>query len=65
MKKFGIFILALVIVGVIVVFNVFREKEETKEVSIISETSLKEIIQIDELSTFEAVYNGIAEVRNE
>ena len=32
---------------------------------IISESSLKEIVNISDLSTFEAVYNGVAEVANE
>lgn len=54
-------ILLLVIVLVVVVVNL--GKEDKKE--IISSATLKEIIEISELSTFEAVYNGVAQVMNE
>ena len=53
-----ILILALIL---IVVVNSGRKKEK----EIISSATLKEIIEISELSTFEAVYNGVAQVTNE
>ena len=53
-----ILVVALVL---IVALNFGKEKEK----EIISSATLKEIIEISELSTFEAVYNGVAQVMNE
>lgn len=53
-----ILVVALVL---IVALNFGKEKEK----EIISSATLKEIIEISELSTFEAVYNGVAKVMNE
>ncbi len=57
----GIAVLLLIVIVLIVVVNL--KKDNKKE--IISSATLKEIIEISELSTFEAVYNGVAQVMNE
>ena len=41
-----------------------REPEPEPEPEIITESTLKEIISVSELSTFKAVYNGIASVKS-
>ncbi len=53
----------ILVVAVVLVVAVNLKKENKKE--IISSATLKEIIEISELSTFEAVYNGVAQVMNE
>ncbi len=53
----------LTLLAVFIVPKILKEPEEEPEV--ITESSLQEIINISELSTFEAVYTGVAEVMNE
>lgn len=53
----------LLVVAVILIVAVNLKKDNKKE--IISSATLKEIIEISELSTFETVYNGVAQVMNE
>jgi len=55
---------ALVLVLVIVLVVVVKLGKENKK-EIISSATLKEIIEISELSTFETFYNGVAQVMNE
>ncbi|MBO5373202.1 MAG: DUF4230 domain-containing protein [Lachnospiraceae bacterium] len=56
-------IVVLVIIAMAVLLANVTKKEETKE--IITKATLEKIINVSELSTFEAIYNGIAEVMNE
>ena len=53
--------IVLVIIGTLL-FSGMSKKEKTKE--IITKSTLEKIINVSELSTFEAVYNGIAQVMN-
>lgn len=53
---------AVVIIGGILLLNT-RNREAEKE--IITQSTLEKIIHVSELSTYEVVYNGIAEVMNE
>ena len=53
----------VLVVAVILIVAIAVKKENKKE--IISSATLKEIIEISELSTFETVYNGVAQVMNE
>lgn len=53
----------ILVAAVVLIVAINFGKENQKE--IISSATLKEIIEISELSTFEAVYNGVAQVMNE
>lgn len=55
----------VVVIFIIVAVLVFRvaKKEDTKE--IIAQATLEKIINVSELSTFETIYNGVAQVMNE
>jgi hypothetical protein len=55
---------ALILVLAVVLIVALNVGEKNKK-EIISSATLKEIIEISELSTFEAVYNGVAQVMNE
>jgi hypothetical protein len=48
-----------------VIFSIPRLYGRANKVEVITISTLKKIINISELSTFQAVYNGIAEVMNE
>ena len=66
-KKARLFVifLATVLVTVAVTFVLFQKGYEKKEnAQIITVSTLEKIIKVSELSTFTAVYNGIAEVKN-
>ncbi len=56
--------IALVFIMIIVAIVAVNFRKENKK-EIITSATLKEIIEISELSTFEAVYNGVAQVMNE
>ena len=56
---------AAVILLVIVFFAVRTDRERKPEAEVITVSTLEKIIHVSELSTFTAVYNGIAEVKNE
>ncbi len=56
-----IIVLIVVLVGIVLLCSRFH-KEADKE--IITKATLEKMIDVDELSTFEAVYNGITEVMN-
>ena len=61
-------VLKIGMIAVVVIFAVFlfnRFSNDKKEAEIISTSTLEKIINVSELSTFEAVYNGIAVVNNE
>ena len=59
-------IIAVVIVVVIVCASlIVKNISKKSEPEIISKTTLEKIINVSDLSTFEAVYNGIAKVVNE
>lgn len=68
-KKPPVRLILILVVALVVCVAIFallqgaRPKEPTQEVITIS--TLEDIINISELSTFTAVYNGIAEVSNE
>lgn len=57
----AVFLIVVIAVAAIAVSN--SKQEEKKE--IITTATLKEIINVSELSSFEAVYNGVAQVMNE
>lgn len=54
-------ILTAVLIGIIFLYGRYGRKTEKE---IITEATLEKVIDVDELSTFEAVYNGITEVMN-
>ncbi len=69
-KKFKVRLIAVVLAVLLIVSScamiipmVTVSKEPVKEV--ISVATLKDIINVSELSTFTAVYNGVAEVKNQ
>lgn len=53
-------VLLFIIAKVFVSFNMGQEKE--KDIQVITASTLKKIINVSKLSTYTAVYNGIAEV---
>ena len=55
-------VLALILVGTLVVLLPKGEKES--EPSIITTSTLEKILNVSDLSTFEAIYNGVAKVTN-
>ena len=61
----GLGLLVLAIVVLVVVFNVLRTaKNNKKQAESVTVSTLQEIINVSELSTFTAAYNGIAQVMN-
>lgn len=58
-------VVTVVIAIIIVTVFVRNEALSKKSPSVISITSIEDIIEVSELSTYTAVYNGIAEVKNE
>lgn len=55
-------VVALILVGTLVVLLLKGEKET--EPSIITTSTLEKILNVSDLSTFEAIYNGVAKVTN-
>lgn len=55
-------VVALLAAAGMVTFHVINNRKE--EVDVVTVSTLQEIINVSELSTFTAVYNGIAEVNN-
>ena len=55
-------ICAVVIIGLIGTFTFLDVGINERKKEIVTESSLEEIINVSELSTFEAVYNGVAKV---
>lgn len=65
-SKLQVCILIAVLVVAVLVFALFQVRISPKpKPEIITVSTLKEIINVSELSTFTAMYNGIAEVKNE
>jgi hypothetical protein len=65
-RKFLLTLLILVLIvgiGILVKSRLLGRQENTEEIITIS--TLEKIVNISELSTFQAVYNGIAKVMNE
>ena len=66
-KKLCVAVIAVLTLSVIVagwiLFETLQEPEPQREIVTVS--TLEKIIEVDELSTFTAVYNGIATVNNE
>lgn len=61
----GLGLLVLTIVVLVVVFIVAPSgQDDKKQPEIVTVSTLQEIINVSELSTFTAVYNGIAQVMN-
>lgn len=54
-------LIVLVVVGV----SVFEKKPQEEKKEIITESTLEKIVNVSELSTYEAVYNGVLTVMNE
>lgn len=61
---FMLLFIILISVAGIYVKSRFLDRQESKE-EILSVSTLEKMIKVSELSTFEAVYNGIAKVMNE
>ncbi|MBZ4669163.1 MAG: hypothetical protein JG775_2315 [Defluviitaleaceae bacterium] len=60
-----VIVLSMAFVAVAGTFALFQKGHEKKEnAQIITVSTLEKIIKVSELSTFTAVYNGIAEVKN-
>ena len=67
-KKFIKYIISVCfIIVAIIVFILVKEKMFNREskLEIISKSTLEKVINVSDLSTFEAIYNGIAVVTNE
>ena len=65
-KKSLLLVVFVVVLAVIIAAGVFFFMSSSKpEPEIISQSTLEKIINVSDLSTFEAVYNGIAKVANE
>ena len=65
-KKSLLLVVFVVVLAVIIAAGVFFFMSSSKpEPEIISQSTLEKIINVSDLSTFEAVYNGIAKVENE
>lgn len=63
MKKMVVVMIVLaVLAGIVPLAGSFFRQDEKKE--IMTKSRLEEVIHVSELSTFEAVYNGITEVAN-
>lgn len=61
-----IVLIVVAVVGCIALFLFFRSaREKQKQPEVITVATLEKIINVSELSTFTAVYNGIAKVNNE
>lgn len=63
-KLMIVFIIGFIIVMIIAVLCIPKAFKQSKP-EIISKSTLQKIVNVSELSTFEAVYNGIAKVMNE
>lgn len=55
-------IVVILLLSVIVISLFSSNRSKNSQAAIINESSLKKIIDVSDLSTFQAVYNGIAEV---
>ena len=55
-------IIAIIVTALIIKTKIFNKKSEP---TIISKATLEKVINVSDLSTFEAIYNGVAAVANE
>ena len=55
-------IIAVIITALMIKIKIFNKKSEP---TIISKATLEKVINVSDLSTFEAIYNGVAAVENE
>ena len=55
-------IIAVIITALMIKIKIFNKKSEP---TIISKATLEKVINVSDLSTFEAIYNGVASVANE
>lgn len=58
-------IVAVVLLAAMAALRFLPDISKSKEPEIITKATLEKIINVSDLSTFEAVYNGVAEVTNE
>lgn len=63
-KWLVIILIILVVAGLAGTFTIIKVNNSKKEPEIITTSTLEKIINVSELSTFEAIYNGIAVVKN-
>ena len=63
LKQFSVILLVILIIVAVVVGTKITSRKAAPD--IISKATLERIINISDLSTFEAVYNGVAKVMNE
>lgn len=59
-----IILIILIVAGLAGTFTIIKVNNSKKEPEIITTSTLEKIIDASELSTFEAIYNGIAVVKN-
>lgn len=55
-------IIAIIVTALMIKIKIFNKKSEP---TIISKATLEKVINVSDLSTFEAIYNGVAAVENE
>ena len=55
-------IIAIIVTALMIKIKIFNKKSEP---TIISKATLEKVINVSDLSTFEAIYNGVAAVANE
>ena len=64
-KRCYLCLLIALLFGAVFIMGRRSMEKESDEPYVVSETALEKIVKISTLSTFEAVYNGIAQVYNE
>jgi len=64
-KKISILVISIVVVAIIGTLSIKTILPSKDKVEYITTSSLEKIVDISELNTFQAVYNGIATVMNE
>ncbi len=65
-KKILFPVLAVILLAIIIfAFVLIGSSSRKSEPSIVSSSTLEKIINVSDLSTFEAIYNGVAKVMNE
>lgn len=64
-KGLLIIVIAAILALIIISSLIFHQSEKKQEPVIISKASIEKIVDTNDLSTFEAIYNGVAKVMNE
>lgn len=64
-KKVSLSSMLIIILLLIIVVVLIKANQKDNKAEIITSSTLQKIINVSDLNTFEAIYNGIAEVHNE